>query len=73
MNTKDLRKLTVEELQKKIESLEKEIADIYFDMRTGKQKDVRKPRAMRKELAQLLTVVREKELLEDNMSETNNG
>ena len=61
MNPKELRTKEMSELEAAREKLEEEISDRYLDMRTGKEKDVRKPRRLRKDLAQLKTIIAEKE------------
>jgi ribosomal protein L29 len=61
MERKEIRAKTRVELIKIREKLEKDIQDAYFEMRTGKLEDVRKPRRMRRELAVLNTVIKEKE------------
>ena len=43
------------------EELEESIADSYFEMRTGKEKNVRKPRSLRRDLAVLKTLIIEKQ------------
>ena len=61
MNSKELRTKDMTELESTRQKLEVEIGDSYMDMRTGKEKDVRKPRRLRKDLAQLNTIIVEKE------------
>lgn len=59
MNPKELRSKSMEELEKMKVALEAEIADSYFEMRTGKAKNVRKPRLLRKGLALIVTIINE--------------
>lgn len=73
MNKEELRKKSIEELKKEVSVLEADIADIYFEMRTGKLKDVRKPRLKRKELSLMKTIIHEKMKNEDNLSSEKNG
>ena len=61
MKTQDLRKKSLEDLEKDAKKLDQEIGDIYLEMRMGKQKDLREPRKMRKDLARLYTVMKEKD------------
>lgn len=60
MDKKDSSKAkdTVREIEKK----RSEISQAYLDMRMGKVKDVRSPRKLRKELAVMYTLSRNKEL-----------
>ncbi len=73
MKHEELRKKNLEELRKMASDLEKKIADEYFDMRMGKEKDVRKPRNLRRELAILMTIIKEKELVKLNDKSSNVG
>jgi len=61
MDAKELRKKDIAELQKMMESLDHEVSDAYFEMRTGKAKNVRKPRVLRKHSAILRTILAEKQ------------
>ena len=61
MEAKKLREKKIEELIKMREKLVDEISEVYLEMRIGKETNVRKPRAMRKDLALLETVIKEKE------------
>lgn len=53
---KDLKKLSLEKA--------KEVGKVDLEIKTQKEKNLKKARNLRKELAQLLTIVREKEILE---------
>lgn len=55
--------LDVKELKDKTKGLKKEIADLILDKNMNKLKDVKMISKKKKELAQVLTVVRQKELL----------
>lgn len=61
INLKELREKKIEELREMEKELRSEISDEYFSMRMGQKEDVREPRKMRKDLARLLTVIKEKE------------
>lgn len=67
---KQLVALTVDELLKKEKDLQKEIADAFFDKNMKKLKDTKLISKRRKDLAQVLTVKRQKELLEQLESKT---
>lgn len=60
MDVRELRKQDVKELIELREKTVRELTDAYFDMRTGKLKNVRKPLKMRRERAMLETVLHEK-------------
>lgn len=68
MRAKDLREKKLEELKKIEEKLRQELTDSYFEMRMGKLQNVREPRKTRKDLAVLLTVIKEKEKESNNLS-----
>jgi ribosomal protein L29 len=66
MKRKDLESakvLTTEELQKKIVESERSLAEIVRERYTKQSKNVRAGRLVRTTIAQLKTIVREKELL----------
>ncbi|MBN1619041.1 hypothetical protein JW887_06930 [Candidatus Dojkabacteria bacterium] len=58
-------------LREDAEKRRQEIRDAYFELRTGKMSDVRKPRKLRKEYAKILTKIKTLEL--DNLSDTENN
>lgn len=55
--------LGVKELKDKAKNLKKEIADLILDKNMKKLKDLKMISKKRKDLAQILTVIRQKELL----------
>lgn len=60
MKNKDLRELTIEELDIKGKELKKEIFNIKFQLHTGRLENTAKVLALRKDIARLNTIVREK-------------
>lgn len=54
----ELKDKTVEELRKRILELRKEIVELRLKIKAGQEKNVRKPKIKRKELAQALTALR---------------
>lgn len=60
-----LKGLSIKELVDKAKSLRKEIADLVIDKNMKKLKDTKLVFKKRKELAQVLTVLRQKQLLEE--------
>lgn len=70
MKHADLRKKTAEELRKMSVELERKISDAAFDVRMGKAKDIREPRALRKQLAVIMTIINEKKV-KDKLTDGN--
>ncbi len=69
MEIKEIRKKKIEELEKLEEELREKIAKEYLDVRTGKETNVKSPRGLRRDLARVLTVLKEK----NNLSRKENG
>ncbi len=61
---KDLRSLTIAELQTKARETKEELFNLRFALRTGHLSDFSKVRAMRRAYAQIHTVISEKRLRE---------
>lgn len=65
MKKKDLveyRKKTIDELKAKVIELKREVIDSYAKVKAGQEKNLRKPTNTRRDVARLLTIVKEKEL-----------
>lgn len=60
MKSKDLRDMTIEELQAKGEEMNKELFNIKFQLHTGRLESTAKLPALRKDIARLKTILREK-------------
>lgn len=60
MSVKDLRELSVQELENKIIDLKKELMDSRFSLATSQLEDTSVFRKIRKEIAQANTVLTEK-------------
>jgi len=60
----DLRGKTQAELKKKAEDKRLELSKIVANLKASKEKNLKKAKNLRRELAQILTVLREKEILE---------
>lgn len=60
MKSRDLREMTIEELQAKGEELNKELFNIKFQLHTGRLESTAKLPALRKDIARLKTILREK-------------
>jgi len=65
MNVKDLRKLQKDELVKKLNEERKSLTMLTYDKALGKLKDTSKVRGLRKEVAQILTIINERKILEN--------
>lgn len=61
----ELKNLSVSELSKKAALLYKEFSDLVIEKNTRKVKDVKTASKKRKEVAQILTLVRQKTILTD--------
>ncbi|MDP9110951.1 MAG: 50S ribosomal protein L29 [Candidatus Eremiobacteraeota bacterium] len=61
---KDLRGLTIPELQQKARETKEELFNLRFALRTGHLSDFSKVRAMRRTYAQIQTVISEKRMTE---------
>lgn len=66
MKAKDLnllRKKEIVELKKEKDEKKKELALAYADLKAGKEKNLKKVKNLRHDIAQTLTVIREKEII----------
>jgi large subunit ribosomal protein L29 len=61
---KDLRGLTVAELQQKARETKEQLFNLRFQLRTGHLSDFSRVRATKREYAQIQTVISEKRLAE---------
>ena len=60
MNIAELRKKTTEELKETVKSLKKDTEGVMNNLIKGKEKNVRKIGVLRKDLARVMTVLKEK-------------
>lgn len=58
----DLRKMTIEELRKKERELRKELMELRFFKSIGKLDNPARYRQLKRDIARILTIIREKEL-----------
>ena len=65
-----LRKKDIKELTKMLEDKKKEHLLSYNQVKAGQEKDTRKPTNIRKEVAQILTTIKEKEIIEKTRSKS---
>ena len=64
MKMNDIRKLTTEELNKKLEEIKKELFNLKFSSATGNLEKPHRIKELRHEVAKIKTVIRERELSE---------
>ena len=64
MKVNELRKLTSEDLTKKINEYKKELLDLRFKQSTGSLEKPSKIHELRKDVARMKTILRERELSE---------
>ncbi len=62
MKTSEIRALSVDEMKKQLGEAEKELMDLHFKLSTKQLVNHRQIPVVRKKIAQLKTVLREKEL-----------
>lgn len=62
MKTKEIRKLSTEELLKKIEANKEELFNLRFASATGNLEKPSRINELRKEVARMKTIIREREL-----------
>jgi ribosomal protein L29 len=64
-NKKDIRQMTEVELKERLTKLAKEYHAVVSDILQGKEKNVKKPVSIRKDIARLKTFVNEKKILKE--------
>ena len=64
MKMTDIRKLTTEDLNKKLEEIKKELFNLKFASATGSLEKPHRIKELRHEVAKIKTVIRERELSE---------
>ena len=62
LKAKDLRSLSVDELDGKVEALKKELFQLRFDVKLAKTENLMKLKQTRRDIAKVLTIKREMEL-----------
>ena len=62
MEIKEIRNLSTEEIMKKIESNKEELFNLSFSQATGNLEKPSRIRELRKEVARMKTIIREREL-----------
>ncbi len=62
MNNKDIRNLTNEDIVKKIDEMKEELFNLRFSQATGNLEKPSRIRELRKSVARMKTILREREL-----------
>ena len=62
MKTKDIREMSTEELKKKIEEYKEELFNLRFSQATGNLEKPSRIKELRKLVAKMKTIIREREL-----------
>jgi len=66
MKAKEIRDLTTAELEQNVKSLKEELFNLRFQLATGQLENTARLREVRKEIARMKTVIRERELEVNN-------
>ncbi len=62
MKTNEIRDLTTSEIEGKVKSLKEELFNLRFQLATGQLENTARIREVRKAIARMKTVIREREL-----------
>ncbi|AWI10854.1 MULTISPECIES: 50S ribosomal protein L29 [Bacillaceae] len=62
MKAKEIRDLTTTEIEQKIKSLKEELFNLRFQLATGQLENTARIREVRKSIARMKTVIREREI-----------
>ncbi|OIP98075.1 50S ribosomal protein L29 [candidate division WWE3 bacterium CG09_land_8_20_14_0_10_39_24] len=65
MDIKEIRKMQIEELKKKLLDEEKNLSKLTYDVSLGKLKDTSEIKKSKKIVAQVATIIKEKEILKN--------
>ena len=66
MNNKEIRNLTNEEIVKKIDEMKEELFNLRFSQATGNLEKPSRIRELRKSVARMKTILRERELSQED-------
>ncbi|AGT30568.1 50S ribosomal protein L29 [Geobacillus genomosp. 3] len=62
MKAKEIRDLTTAEIEQKIQALKEELFNLRFQLATGQLENTARIRQVRKDIARMKTIIREREL-----------
>lgn len=65
VNNKEIRELTIEEMTKKIQEYKEELFNLRFSQATGSLEKPSRIKELRKLVARMKTIIRERELKKD--------
>jgi len=60
MKADELRKLSIEELQAKSKNMDQELFNLKFQLHTGRLEDTSKVKSLKKDIARVKTLIRER-------------
>ena len=66
MKANEIRELTTAEIEQKVKSLKEELFNLRFQLPTGTLENTARIRQVRKAIARMKTVVREREIASNN-------
>ncbi|MGD6818664.1 50S ribosomal protein L29 [Metabacillus sp. 84] len=66
MKANDIRDLTTAEIEQKVKSLKEELFNLRFQLATGQLENTARIREVRKAIARMKTVIREREIASNN-------
>jgi large subunit ribosomal protein L29 len=66
MKAKELRDLTTAEIEQNVKSLKEELFNLRFQLATGQLENTARIREVRKAIARMKTVIREREISANN-------
>ncbi|RXK18673.1 50S ribosomal protein L29 [Macrococcus sp. DPC7161] len=69
MKAKEIRDLTTSEIETKVKSLKEELFNLRFQLATGQLENTARIREVRKSIARMKTVVREREIEQQKTEE----
>ncbi|GLH65599.1 MULTISPECIES: 50S ribosomal protein L29 [Bacillaceae] len=62
MKAKEIRELTTAEIEQKIKALKEELFNLRFQLATGQLENTARIRQVRKDIARMKTIIREREI-----------
>lgn len=66
MKANEIRELTTAEIEQKVKSLKEELFNLRFQLATGTLENTARIRQVRKAIARMKTVIREREIASNN-------
>lgn len=69
MKAKDIRNLTTTEIEKEIKEAKEQLFNLRFQLATGQLEETAKIRKVKKTIARLKTIVREREIEEEKAAD----